>query len=90
MLPYMAQTCPQNILSRSLWCHKIPHARNDLNRSRGAEPRQLIGLASDNAHFDPTLLLLVKITVVIFRVSRESLGSNVNKYGGFWKYTVFA
>jgi hypothetical protein len=27
---------------------------------------------------------------VIFRVNRESLGSNVNKYGGFWKYTVFA
>jgi hypothetical protein len=24
------------------------------------------------------------------RVNRESLGSNVNKYGGFWKYTVFA
>jgi hypothetical protein len=42
-----------------------------------------IGLASDNAHFDPTLLLLVKITDVIFRVNRESLGSNVNKYGGF-------
>jgi hypothetical protein len=31
---------------------------------------------------DPTLLLLVKITDVIFRVNRESLGSNVNKYGG--------
>jgi hypothetical protein len=28
---------------------------------------------------------------VIFRVSLESLGSiNVNKYGGFWNYTVFA
>jgi hypothetical protein len=56
----------------------------------GTEPWQLIGLASDNAHFDPTLLLLVKITGVIFRVNRESLGSNVNKYGGLWKYTVFA
>jgi hypothetical protein len=39
-------------------------ARNDLNRSRGTEPRQLIGLVSDNAHFNPTLLLLVKITDV--------------------------
>jgi hypothetical protein len=58
-LPYMAQTCPQNILSKPLWCHKIPPARNDLNRSRRTEPRQLIGLASDNAHFNPTLLLLV-------------------------------
>jgi hypothetical protein len=28
-----------------------------------------------------TLLLLVKITDVIFRVNRESLRSNVNKYG---------
>jgi hypothetical protein len=27
----------------------------------------------------------------VIRVNRESLGSNVNKYGGFWKYTaVFA
>ena len=34
------------------------------------EPRQLIGLASDNAHSNPTLLLLVKITNVIFRVNR--------------------
>jgi hypothetical protein len=42
----------------------IPPARNDLNRSRGTEPRHLIGLASDNAHFNPTLLLLVKITDV--------------------------
>jgi hypothetical protein len=57
-LPYMALTCPQNILSKPL-CHKIPPARNDLNRSRGTEPRQLIGLTSDNAHFDPTLLLIV-------------------------------
>jgi hypothetical protein len=64
-LPYMAQKCPQNILSRPLWCHKIPPARNDLNRSRGTEPRQLIGLASDNAHFNPTLLILVKIIDVI-------------------------
>jgi hypothetical protein len=72
--PYMVQTCPQNILS---------NARNDFNRSRGTELRQLIGLASDNAHFDPTLLLIVKITHVIFRVNRENLGSNVNKYGGF-------
>jgi hypothetical protein len=31
----------------------------------------------------------VKITDVIFRVNRESLGSNVNKYAGFRKYTVF-
>ena len=79
----MAQTCPQNILSKPLWCHKIPPARNDLNRSRGTEPRQLIGLGSDNAHFNPALFLLVKIADVIFRVNRESLGSNVNKYGGF-------
>ena len=65
-LPYIAQTCPQNMLSRLLWWHKIPRARNDLNRSRGTEPRQLIGLASDNAHFDPTLLLLYpqKCTVI--------------------------
>jgi hypothetical protein len=27
----------------------------------------------------------------VIRVYRERLGSNVNKYGGFWKYTaVFA
>jgi hypothetical protein len=50
--------------SRYAWCYKIPPARNDLNRSRGTEPRQLIGLASDNAHFNPTLSLLVKITDV--------------------------
>jgi hypothetical protein len=29
-LPYMAQTCPQNILSRLLWRDKILHARKDL------------------------------------------------------------
>ena len=76
-LPYMAETCPQNMLSKPLLCHKIPPARNDLNRLYGTEPRQLIGLASDNAHFNPTLLLRY------YFVSRESLGSNVNKYGGF-------
>jgi hypothetical protein len=54
-----------------------------LNRSHGTDPRQLIGLASDNAHIDLTLLLLVKITDVIFHVNRKSLSSNVNKYGGF-------
>ena len=32
---------------------------------------------------DLTLLLLVKITNVIFCVNRECLGSNVNVYGGF-------
>ena len=65
-LPYMAQTCPQNILSKSLYdVIRFSPARNDLNRSRGTEPRQLIELASDNAHFNPTLLLLVKITDVI-------------------------
>ena len=68
-LPYMAQTCPPNILSKPLSCHKVPPALIDLNRSRGTEPRQLIGLASDNAHSNPTLLLFVKITNVIFRVN---------------------
>jgi hypothetical protein len=92
MLPYMAQTCPQlpymaetrplNILSRPL-CHKIPQDWNALNRSGGTEPRQLIGLASDNAHFDPMSVIFTNNKRVIFGVNHESLGSNVNKYGEF-------
>jgi hypothetical protein len=39
--------------------------------------------SNDEIIDDPTLLLLAKITEVIFRVTRESVGSNVNKYGGF-------
>ena len=53
-----------------IWHKRVPkslyRSRYDVIRfrSRGTEPRQLIGLASDNAHFNPTLLLFVKITDV--------------------------
>ena len=76
MLPYMAQTCPQNKIfyqSRYDVIRFLPLG-NDLNRSRGTEPRQLIGLASDNAHFNPTLLLLVKITDVNISCEPRKLG----------------
>ena len=47
-LPYMAQTCPQNILSvtfqnQSSVRHNIPQASNETFSSRGTEIRQLIG-----------------------------------------------
>jgi hypothetical protein len=41
------------------------------------------GAVTKNATIGP-------ITDVIFRVSRGSLGSSVNKYGGFSKYTVLS
>ena len=83
-LPYMAQTCPQNILSvtfqnQSSVRHNIPQASNETFPHVVQKLDSWLAQASDG----PTLSLFMIVTKLLLCAPFESLGSNVNKYGGF-------